>query len=531
MISPQTVSLLTRDRTRLDADVYYPSGSGPFPVLLMRQPYGRAIASTVVYAHPSWYASQGYIVVIQDVRGRGSSGGEFQLFAQETADAEETIAWAASLPKSNGKVGMYGFSYQGMTQLYAAASRHPALKTICPAMVGLDLYADWAYEGGAFLWQNNLAWALQIATETAKLKDDPTAYQALVQAAQQLPLEAPVPEVLATHAADSFYHDWLRCDRPGPYWQQLTPDLSGVDLPMLHIGGWFDPYLRGNLRLYHQMTQQSQQPQHLHIAPWPHIPWGRCLGNQDYGPGAANTVDTLQIHWFNYHLKGIDHQFPPAVQLFEMGSNRWRGWAKFPEPHPVVYFLASHGLAATDEASGQLTLRPPTSNHTDVFVHDPWRPVPALGGHAGFSVGQADRTALDCRSDILTYTSTPLDHALHLTGEIVVELAITADQPSFDLCAVFSTINPAGRVISICQGYRRIDTIQNLHQVRLQATCVRIPPGDRLRLSISAACFPAYALNCGTGKPFGESRAQDRRVITLWVNSDGASRVILPMVN
>ena len=138
----ETASMLTRDGVRLDADIYRPDAEGKFPVLLMRQPYGRAIASTVVYAHPAWYAKHGYIVVIQDVRGRGTSEGEFNLFVSEKQDGFDTVNWAANLPGSIGKVGMYGFSYQGMTQLYAAAAKPSALTTICPAMVGCDLYAD-----------------------------------------------------------------------------------------------------------------------------------------------------------------------------------------------------------------------------------------------------------------------------------------------------------------------------------------------------------------------------------------------------
>jgi putative CocE/NonD family hydrolase len=119
----ETASMLTRDHVRLDADIYRPDAEGQSPVLLMRQPYGRAIASTVVYAHPAWYAAHGYIVVIQDVRGRGTSEGEFKLFWHEIEDGEDAVNWAANLPGSNGKVGMYGFSYQGMTQLYAAAAK------------------------------------------------------------------------------------------------------------------------------------------------------------------------------------------------------------------------------------------------------------------------------------------------------------------------------------------------------------------------------------------------------------------------
>ncbi len=154
----QTVSLTTRDGVRLDADLWRPAAPGPFPVLLMRQPYGRDIASTVVWAHPSWYAAQGYVVVVQDVRGRGTSEGAFVPFAHEAADGAETLAWAAALPGTTGRIGMYGFSYQGMTQLFAAASRHPALACLSPAMAAFDTYADFAFEGSAFRLHQNLSW-------------------------------------------------------------------------------------------------------------------------------------------------------------------------------------------------------------------------------------------------------------------------------------------------------------------------------------------------------------------------------------
>ncbi|WP_235441002.1 CocE/NonD family hydrolase, partial [Limnoraphis robusta] len=249
-IIKQTQSMLTRDGVRLDADIYRPEETGEFPVLLMRQPYGRAIASTVVYAHPTWYAQQGYIVVIQDVRGRGTSEGEFKLFLKEIADGEDSINWVANLPGSSGKVGMYGFSYQGMTQLYAASTCPTALKTICPAMIGYDLYADWAYEGGAFCLQANLGWAIQLAAETARIKGDETPYQALYKASRNIPLfdQIPaVPEILKLLAPDSFYHDWIEENQPSDYWKNLSPNLDNVDLPILHIGGWFDTYLRGTL--------------------------------------------------------------------------------------------------------------------------------------------------------------------------------------------------------------------------------------------------------------------------------------------
>ena len=146
----RTASMETRDGIRLDADIYQPDAPGPFPVLLMRQPYGRRIASTICYAHPAWYAARGYIVAIQDVRGRGTSAGRFRLFADDIEDGADSVAWAASLPGSSGAVGMYGFSYQGSNQLLAAAGGSPALKALAPAMIGWDTRTDWAYENDAF---------------------------------------------------------------------------------------------------------------------------------------------------------------------------------------------------------------------------------------------------------------------------------------------------------------------------------------------------------------------------------------------
>lgn len=535
---PETFSMTTSDGVQLDADVYYPDAKGKFPVLLMRQPYGRAIASTVVYAHPSWYASHGYIVVIQDVRGRGTSEGDFQLFSDEVSDGFEAIAWAADLPKSNGKVGMYGFSYQAMTQLYAAMKQPPALKTIIPAMMGYDLYTDWAYEGGAFCLQNNLGWAIQLEAETARIQGNDFAHEALYAASRNLPLHSPspvLPEVMTEFAEDSFYHDWLQYDTAGSYWEQLSPHLEDVDLPMLHIGGWFDPFLRGNWRLYTEMSQRSQYPQYLYVAPWGHLPWGRKLGSKDYGLAALNRVDELQIQWFDYFLKESGKLPESAVSLFELGSNRWQRFEQLPVPELQSYYLTTTtGLAAMREDEGKLVVSPSAKMGQDTFVHDPWRPVPSLGGHAGYSAGQFDRSLLDCRTDILTYTSVPLSASLSLAGEVIVELFASATTPSFDLSATLSEVDPQGGVYNFTQGYLRVDDPDDLPlRIILQPICVQIPAGHALRLSISGACFPAYAVNDGTGKSIVDSRLIEQQIITITLLSgtDSPSRVVLPVVS
>ena len=534
----ETASMLTRDGVRLDADIYRPDAEGKFPVLLMRQPYGRAIASTVVYAHPAWYAKHGYIVVIQDVRGRGTSEGEFNLFINETPDGFDSVNWAANLPGSSGKVGMYGFSYQGMTQLYAAAAKPSALIAICPAMVGCDLYADWAYEGGAFCLQSNLGWAIQLAAETARLKGDTSAYQSLYAASRNLPLYDIIPlhpEIIKNLAPDSYYHDWLDNYQAGEYWKNLSPNIKDLDLPMLHVGGWFDTYLRGTIHLYKEMVGQSSCAQHLIIGPWAHLPWGRKVGALDYGFAAANPVDELQIRWFDRFLKGVDTGMldKPPISLFEMGKNDWCQFDRWPNNRHKSYFLASTGLAAMREDAGTLTESCADVSTDDIFVHDPWRAVPSLGGHAAFPAGSFERSTIECRTDVLTYTSAPLTADLHVAGEVFVEVFCTADASTFDLCAILSEVKDSGSVYNFTQGYVRVDSDKTPVTIVLQATCMKIAKGNAFRLSLSAACFPAYDVNPGTGAPPGVARAIDAKMITLTVSCGGTSpsQILLPIVD
>ncbi|GAB4211083.1 MAG: CocE/NonD family hydrolase [Synechococcales cyanobacterium] len=511
---PETHSLTTADGVRLDADVYRPEAPGEYPVLLMRQPYGRRIASTVVYAHPSWYASHGYVVVIQDVRGRGTSEGTFQLFASETEDGAASVAWAAQLPGSSGQVGMYGFSYQGMTQLYAAAARPAALRTLCPAMCVRDPYSEWAYHNGALCLENTLSWAIQLSAESARLARDPERFRALQRLAQAPPYGDPQP--LGTLDPESFWHQWLAHPTRDPYWHSLTPDLSQVDLPMLHIGGWWDPYWRGTLSLYQERCHHSTAPQHLWVGPWPHLPWGRHLHQLDFGAAAVSPIDQVQIRWFDQVLKGIDTGLwqEDAVHLYVVGEGQgkghWRSFPTWPQPPSQRWFLQGQGLAAIQ--GGSLSPLPSEVGIPDVVVHDPWRPVPSRA--FGW-----DRAAIDGRSDVLTYTTDPLEQDVELWGSPVLRLWIVCDHPSWDLSATLSYVLPAGAVFALSQDYGRWSHPPNAaaHPITLTLSAIgaRIGAGSSLRLSLSASQFPAYPVNDGQGSPLPEWI--DLPVITIQV--------------
>ncbi|MEO0855153.1 MAG: CocE/NonD family hydrolase, partial [Cyanobacteria bacterium J06648_11] len=300
----------TRDGTILYADVYRPRAlETPLPVLLVRLPYGREVASTVVYAHPSWYAAQGYIVVIQDVRGCGRSEGRFEPFRYEIEDGIDTVRWCRDLSGSNGKVGTYGFSYQGVTQFQAATQPHSetGLTTLCPAMAGIQFDEGWNTWGGALALDFVLPWAVQLAQDSAQFQQLEPQATNLGKARSHIqqwlnftPLDE--LEVLRNQPVGQFYFDWVRAKTSeADSSREIAPEsqLDRFDFPALHIAGWADPFLDATLHAYRHCLARSPQLQKLVIGPWQHIPWSRRVGDEDFGADATPDIDRLQVRWFD----------------------------------------------------------------------------------------------------------------------------------------------------------------------------------------------------------------------------------------
>lgn len=533
---PRTLSMRARDGCRLDATVWSPDTPGRHPVLLMRQPYGRRIASTLVYAHPSWYAAHGYIVAVQDVRGTGTSEGAFRLFLDDEADGAEAVAWAADLLGASGTVGMYGFSYQANTQ-YLALAGGGALRAAAPAMGGWDMRADWAWENGAFRLGPNLGWGLQMGFVKATHAGDHAAAHAMRAAAQSPPLHEPHrtrPEVIRRYGGWTHYEGWLAHPEPGAFWDAFAPRARlaahGLEVPMLHVGGWYDQMLMGTLDAHEAITARSVADQALHVGPWTHQPSGRRVGAVDFGPAAASPIDAVQLAWFDRHLKGRADAVLRGLRLFDLGTREWRQFAAWPEIREVRWFLAGVGRAAS-ASSGRLQQAEGPAG-VDAFVHDPWRPAPVIGGHGSAPAGMQDRAALDDRADVAVYTSAPLDEPLFLCGRVAASLALQADQPSFDIDAVLSMVTPDGRAWTMTQGHARIDNPGRHCELPMRAICVTVPAGHALRLSLAAACTPSYAVNPGSAAAAADFLAADERAITIAVRHGGGalSGIVLPVV-
>jgi hypothetical protein len=344
------------DGVQLVSDHFYPPGEGPSPTLLMRRPYGRDIASTVVYAHPAWFARHGYHVVIQDVRGRGDSEGEFYPFRHERRDGAETIAWLRQCPQCNGRIGMYGFSYQGLTQLLAAVEQPEGLVCIAPGMTACDLYHGWFYRNGALRLSSTLAWGIQLLRPDARRRGLTEAIAALEAAWNNVRVQAnfvPYREhpVLVLEGLPEYVRDWVTNDRPGQYWEQLdiSRDLDRIGIPALHVSGWFDTYLNGSVDGFLALrksaaTEFARKNQYLIVGPWVHIPWGDIIGGQNFGAEALLDTDTILLRWFNHWLKGSgEFADEPTVRHFVLGENRWCAAGKWQEESTVDLYLHSKG--------------------------------------------------------------------------------------------------------------------------------------------------------------------------------------------
>jgi uncharacterized protein len=553
------VPIPMRDGINLTADIYRPRGvDTPLPVLLMRLPYGRAIASTVTYAHPSWYAMQGYIVVIQDVRGCGTSAGEFYPFRHEYDDGYDTVCWCArELAGTNGKVGMYGFSYQGVTQFQAAVMQPPGLVTICPAMASADFYNGWFYFGGALCLDFALGWALQLTQNRAQfLRLEPqatnlfNAQKRLAEFLETTPLES--IEVLKQEPLGQFFFDWIRSDRANsPYWQELNPlsRFDRYDLPALHVAGWADLFIAGTIDTYIHALQSTKQLQKLVVGPWQHMPWLPRVGEIDFGEAAVSNIDALQVDWFDYWLKGIDNGIAsqPAVRVFLMGKNQWidlpdwQSEIQIPRKPKEIKETANEQLDFYLHPYCQLKNSvPATDSLPDLYVYDPRIPNPST------AYGPYDQRLVHQRWDVLLYQSDILVEELNIYGTPKFLLYGATTASDTDWVIKLLDIYPDGKQMLVSMGVLRAKYRHAWHEptyiepdvvleyaIALRPTCHCFLTSHRLGVAIASAAFPLVERHPNIHKPPCSALVSDYVEATQQVHHsrDFPSRLRLPKLS
>ena len=352
------VDVPMRDGTVLRANITRPDAPGPFPALVERTPYSKEAGSEVAVNSPEFFARRGYAVVIQDVRGRFASEGDFYPFRDDGAgvlrDGYDTIEWTAAQPWCDGKVGMIGGSYSGATQYRAALSRPPHLQAQFVRESSADYYREWVYRGGAHEHGFSLHWARLVTDQNlAQLVsgEELVKQQGLLDHVkadiddwyERLPL---YPCRFLTGLSD-WHNDFLAHPEDGPYWWELAVDRchDQIETPIYHLGGWFDIFLAGTLKNYTGLrrrarTEAARRAQKLIIGPWVHGPSAvnaSKAGDVDFGPEAARDLNELRLPWFDHWLKGAHNGIldEPPVRLFVMGRNEWRDEADWPLPDPA----------------------------------------------------------------------------------------------------------------------------------------------------------------------------------------------------
>ena len=536
----RNIDVPMRDGTVLRADVWRPDADGEFPVLIERTPYDKTGSSESNEKAGEFYGSQGYVVVIQDVRGRFASDGEFYPFRDdgdgEKQDGYDTVEWAAEQAWSNGKIGTIGGSYSGSTQYRLLATQPPHLTAQFARQSSSDYYYDWVYRGGAFEHGFNVKWALvHTATNARKWAaagaEDETEKR-LEQASddylkwlEHTPI-SPLPPVGDLH---TWFDDFMNHPNHDDYWEEFSIKRSHdrVNVPVHHFGSWYDCFLRGTLENYSGMRANAGSPearaaQRVTIGPWVHNPAPanmREAGEIDFGEQAILGWHTTRLRWFDHWLKGVDNgvESDKPVKLFAMGINRWREFDEWP-PKEINYtpFYLADGKSgsATSLNDGVLSTSKPDvfGEVFDEYDSDPDNPIRSFGGgHLGDNNGPRDQRGYEDR--VLTYTTESLDQPLDVTGPVKAVLHASSSAIDTDWVVRIADVHPDGTSMLICDGILRarfkdsferpISLVPHMpmeFEIDLWATSHVFQKGHRLRVAVASSSFPRWDRNWQTGR-------------------------------
>jgi len=542
-IFEEDVSIPMRDGTNLSANIARPKEEGQYPVVLMRTPYGKPDKKN---GDMKRYAEAGYVMVVQDCRGRGDSEGAWDPFAYDVQDGLDTQAWVGKQPWCNGHIGTAGGSYVGWTQWASAPGASPMLTCAVPVVPFAETFPDLAYYGGAFQLALLMGWGTAVGG--VDLQPDP-----LQAAFRHLPLqtygdqfEKPIP----------YLNDWVKHPTYDDYWKQRGIDgrYDEVRIPILNIGGWYDIFSKPVIDTVTQVREKSDSPvarenQRVIVGPWTHGVGRQEVGDLDFGPEARRDIGDLQFQWFEYWLKNQETgvQDWPAYQLFIMGENRWRGEQEWPlaRTRYTPMYLRGGGKANSSRGDGALSPEQPGEEAADVFTYDPANPVPTTGGNnlVGAKAGPYDQSEVEKRNDVLVYTGTALAEDLEVTGPVKMVLYAASTAPDTDFTAKLVDVHPDGRAFNLCDGIIRarcrkggnaaeplVPGAVEQYAIDLWVTSNLFKAGHSVRVEVSSSNFPRFDRNPNSGLPFGTDTELHTADQTVYHTAQYPSHILLPVI-
>ena len=553
----EDVPIPMRDGVDLAADLYIPTGAGPFPTLLTITPYGKNATARSAAA----YVGLGYAVVAVDSRGLRSSHGKWEPYIHEAKDGFDVQSWVAKQPWCNGKIGMFGTSYPAYTQVAPAQYRNPNVVALVPVSAQSDNFGSvWSSDGMLHLAFSPV-WAMQ--QEAIATKQPAATNIDWTKVVWTTPLKR-IPEL--TGVRSQFLADVIAHETHDAFWQAMSirDKYPEMDVPALHVTGWYDDLSAETQTNFIGMstkskTERARRWQRLIIGPWGHgVPRisdsGFVFGDVDFGKGVKIDFQNIQTRWFDHLLKGeqngVDKEAP--VKIFVMGANTWRDEKEWPlaRAKATPYYLHSAGFANTRFGDGTLSTTPPASEPADHYRYDPRNPVPTYGGHgccdySFAAMGPLDQRVNQSRSDVLVYSTPVLAEDVEVSGIPELTLDFATDVTDTDFFVTLSDVYPDGKAINVAEGQLRTRFRESLEKptllspnkdytatVKLWGTSNLFKKGHRIRLHITSSNFPRYSRNLNSGKRLAEETDADMRVATQTVNHSAAhaSAIILPIV-
>ncbi len=495
------ISIPMPDGAILFADHYLPRSSGEYPTILIRSPYGRSTRQStfgmVLEFSAHRFAERGYHVIVQDVRGRFDSQGEFTPFINEHDDGLSTIQWITQQDWYNGKLGMWGGSYLGLVQ-WAIAADSPHISALVPSITGSSLrdviFPDDAIDLGLMMRWLTLLKLLHDYESKSLLTASPILLKAESVIAPTF-TQLPVGELDRQIAGEplAFYQDWLeRESADNVFWSELrkASDVSQVNVPAHLISGWYDFFLRPLLIDYAQLKAAGASP-YLTIGPWHHFSEIGSMTDLSHG-----------LTWFDAHLKGDASRLrQKPVRIYVMETDEWREFEDWPPPaHTRPYYLHANGHLMTIPSNEEQS-----ATH---YCYDPTDPTPAVGGtQFGFGGGKRDNRILEARNDVITFSSDPLSTPLEIIGPVTATLYVRSSNEYTDFFARLCDVHSSGQSFNVCDGLFRITPGKSRCnrgdcqevEIDMWATAWRFLPGHRLRLIVSSGAHPRWNRNPGTG--------------------------------
>jgi putative CocE/NonD family hydrolase len=502
-----------RDGVELIADHYEPRTATPAGTLLVRGPYGRRFPIAALFARV--YASRGYHVVFQSVRGTFGSGGEFAPMVHEIADGADTAAWLRDQPWFTGSFATIGLSYLGFTQWALLTDPPPEMEAAVITVGPHDLSAP-RWGTGSFGLNDFLGWSDMVAHQEdtrriGAVVRQMRARRALARATGALPAGEAGRALLGTGAP--WYESWLEhAEHDDPFWAplQLHQALERTEIPVLLLSGWQDLFLEQTLAQYRQLHHRGV-PVAMTIGSWTHT--------QLMTKGAP-TVIRESLDWLDTHLAGGRSTRRSPVRI-HINGERWLDLPGWPPAMPEQVRYLQPGGRLGDAV-------PPDTALASKFTYNPADPTPTLGGRLlAPEGGYRNDTSLAQRADVLTFTGDTLSRDLYVVGSPILELSHSCDNPFNDLFVRVSEVNAKGRSHNVSDGYVCAAPASGAVTVELDAIAHRFRAGSRIRVLVAGGSHPRFARNLGTGEPMVTGQRLESATHTVHL-ADGASRLVLP---